>query len=99
MEKKNVVEVSVSQLKEMILKRITEKHGDMNAFLETDIAKEIGVRNIKTYLYPSGAVSYPALMRLCEYFGIGELHRETVVSRTITYSLKQLPIPRKILAP
>lgn len=81
-------QIEIGKVKELIVDAINKKYGDINTFLETDFGKSLG-NNVKTYLYPSGAISYPVLKKLCTHLGLGELTKETIVVRTIEYSLKE----------
>lgn len=88
-------EINLEGIREAILAKIIEKHGSVNEFSKTAMGMKIG-KNLKTYLYPSGATSYPVLKQLCTYFGIGELKREVVVTRSILYSIDTIkPVTEK----
>ena len=80
--------LDTTTIKEKIVAEINKKYGTIDGFLETDFGKSLG-RNVKTYLYPSGAISYPVLRKLCTHLGLGDLQKETRVVRTVEYTLAQ----------
>lgn len=84
--------VEISEVKSKIREAIVKKYGSISEFLETKDADKIcGGKFSPAYLYEKGAVSVPVLSSLCRYFGIGELTKKTVVTRTITYCLTPVP--------
>ena len=83
-------ETNIAAVKLLIIEAITKRYGSMVEFLKTDFAKSLGPEtNIKAYLYPSGAVSFPVLSKMCEHLGIGKLNKEVKVVRKITYTFTE----------
>lgn len=80
--------VEIKEIKRAIINKILEEYSTVDLFLETPFGKSLG-KNVKAYLYPSGAVSYPVLKKLCEHFSIGSLRRSVTVTRSVNYYLKK----------
>lgn len=80
--------LELTTVKKQIVEKIQKQYGSVDKFLETDFGKSLG-KNVKTYLYPSGAVSFPVLKILSEHLGLGTLDKKLVVTRTITYTLSR----------
>ena len=78
--------VELTDLKKEIVEKIQENYGSVDNFLTTEVGKSLG-KNVKTYLYPSGAISFPILSVLCEHFKMGTLSKDVKVTRSIEYSL------------
>lgn len=78
--------VDITTVKKEILAAIEKRFGTTKSFAETDFAKSLGT-NFRQYLYPSGPVNFLLLKKLYTYFGIGDLSRKVVVTRTLTYSV------------
>lgn len=80
--------VEFNLIREKIRKAIDEKYGSVADFLSTDFAKKLGGSKIRPYLYETGAVNFDLISTLSSHFGIGELSRSLVVTRSYTYTLK-----------
>lgn len=86
--KENKEKIELVDVKKALVEAIDKKYGSVAKFLETDFGKKLG-QNVRTYLYPSGATSYEVLRKLCKHFGLGELTRKNVVTRSVIYKLNR----------
>jgi hypothetical protein len=77
-------QIEIATLKNRLNEAIKEKYGTVDDFAKSEFGKSLG-NNVKTYLYPSGAVSMPVLQKMCVHLGLGELRKETTVVRTVRY--------------
>lgn len=89
---KDGVAVEFNDVREMLRKEIEKKYGGISKFLNSEKGKEFGGMKIKIYLYNTGPVNYEIVNKLCRFFGIGELTRKIVVTRSVSYRLnKSIP--------
>ena len=90
LSKKTVKEIELLKLKELIRGKILLEYGSVAAFIGSEKGEEVGGKKIRTYLYDGGNVSLDVMIKLCEYFNIGELSRKLEIVKKYTYYLKEV---------
>ena len=89
MPKKEIRNVEMTEVKEILRKVISEKYGGVTKFICTEQGKKLGGAKIRSYFYGKGAVNFALMQRLCKYFGIGHLTRKVKVIREIKYFISE----------
>lgn len=87
MPTKKEKDVEFNEVRRMLRKEIENKFGGVAKFLNSEKGEEFGGMKIKIYLYDTGPVNFEVISKLCKYFGVGELSRKIVVTRTVSYRL------------
>lgn len=89
MEKKEIRNIEMTEIKEMLRNVINEKYGGVTKFICTEQGKKLGGAKIRSYFYDKGAVNFALMQRLCKYFGIGSLTRKVKVIREVHYFIEK----------
>lgn len=80
--------IEFNEVRKLVRGEIEKRFGGVSSFLNSEKGKEFGGMKIKIYLYDTGPVNFEVISKLCKYFGIGELTRKIVVSRSFSYCLR-----------
>lgn len=87
--KKEDSNIELNEVRAKLRKVITDKYGGVTKFLSSNEGKKFGGVKVRPYLYDSAAVNFKVLKSLCSYFGVGELSRDFVITRVVTYKLSK----------
>lgn len=80
-------EIEISEIKEMLTKRIIDKYGSVWNFITSEDGEKFGGKKLQPYLSANGPISYDKFRALMKFFKMGTLKKETNVVRTTKYFL------------
>ena len=89
MEKKEIRNIEMTEVKEMLRNVINEKYGGVTKFICTEQGKKLGGAKIRSYFYNKGSVNFELMQELCRHFGVGNLTRKLKVIREYSYFLEK----------
>ena len=78
-------EIELRDIRAKLRREIESRYGSVTAFVNSEAGKKFGGVKIRPYLYDKGAVNIKVLSDLYQFFGLGQITRQVVVSRKVSY--------------